>query len=140
MAVFKELVETNNEVRNKGVKVLGEQISRGPGGKNGRRQEGCQRNGAQMVADDRNSRGKREEEVSTTLVGSHLPGHFASVWRALRRRLVAEGLYWLPSIDEFMLLLLCFNLTSFVLSSAETSPSCAGATSLNGRSFFNPPL
>ena len=71
-----------------------------------------------MVADDRNSRGKREEEVSTTLVGSHLPGHFASVWRALRRRLVAEGLYWLPSIDEFMLLLLCFNLTSFVLFSS----------------------
>lgn len=93
-----------------------------------------------MVADDRNSRGKREEEVSTTLVGSQLPGHFASVWRALRRRLVAEGLYWLHSIDEFILLLLCLNLTSFGLSLAETSPSCTGATYLHGRSFFNPLL
>jgi len=75
-----------------------------------------------MAAGVRIARGSREEEVSTTLKLSHLPGHLASVWRALRRRLVAEGLYGVPSMDEFMLLLLCFNLTSFVLSSACTSP------------------
>lgn len=70
MAVFKELVETNNEVRNKVIKVLGKQNDLRLGDKDDRRQEGGQRDGDQTSSVDRNQGGGREEEVSTTLAES----------------------------------------------------------------------
>jgi hypothetical protein len=54
MAVFKELVETNNEVRNKVIKVLGKQNDLGLGDKDDRRQEGGQRDGDQTSSVNRN--------------------------------------------------------------------------------------